>query len=333
MTINTNLEYKFRIIENNKIILEETPLIKNPLKEKEVHGSTIVSLISPGTELAVLKNASGQFKFPTGLGYACVFEVEEIGASVSNIKIGDRVFFSGAHKSKQTALEQDVVKLPKDLDSKIAVYARLMGVSMSTLTTTKARPPQTVVVTGLGLVGHLATQIFASCGYQVFGIDPSIEKRNLAEKVGLKNIYKDFSYLKENYKGKVSLVVECSGHEDAVKDACQIVRKGGEVVMVGVPWSKQSNLSAFDLLSLIFHNYVVLRSGWEWEVPKQNQDFVEGSLIGNYAGAISWLAENKINVSELAESKNPENPQQIYDDIINQKIKGLSCLIDWKNKL
>ena len=95
----TNLEYKFKVIENNTLIFEENPLIKNLLKEKEIRGSTIVSLISPGTELAVLKNVSGQFKFPASLGYACVFEVEEMGHAVSNIKIGDRVFFSGGHKS------------------------------------------------------------------------------------------------------------------------------------------------------------------------------------------------------------------------------------------
>ncbi|MSU75766.1 MAG: zinc-binding alcohol dehydrogenase [Candidatus Magasanikbacteria bacterium] len=323
-------EYRIKGIESNKLICEENPLNQSPLNETEIQGKTIVSLISPGTELAVLKNASGQFKFPMSLGYACVFEIEEIGSKVTTLNIGDRVFCSGNHKSKQVAPENGVVKLPLNLDPKIAVFARLMGVSMSTLTTTNARPPQAVVVTGLGLVGHLAAQIFSSCGYQVFGIDPSEEKRQLAEKVGLKNIYKDFYYVKENYKGKISLVVECSGHEDAINDACQVVRKGGEVVMVGVPWSKRSSLPAFDLLSLVFHNYVNLRSGWEWEVPKQNQDFIEGSLQNNYAGAIRWLVENKIKVQDLAETRSPENPQQIYDDIINQKIKGLSCLINWQ---
>lgn len=331
MLNQTNLEYKFKAIGSNQLIFEEAPFTKMELKEKEIRGATVVSLISPGTELAVLKNASGQFKFPLGLGYACVFKVEEVGAAVKDIKVGDIVFYSGGHKSRQSALEQDVVKLPSGLDPKIAVFARLMGVSMSTLTTTKARPPQTVVVTGLGLVGHLAAQIFTSCGYQVIGIDPSEEKRLLAEKVGLKNIFKDFAYVKENHKGKVSLVVECSGHEEAINEGCQVVCKGGEVVMVGVPWNKRSNLQAFDILNWVFHHYVVLRSGWEWEVPRQKQDFIEGSLQSNYAGAIRWLAENKIKVSELAETRTPENPQQIYDDIINQRIKGLSCIVDWQS--
>ena len=38
---------------------------------------------------------------------------------------------------------------------------------------------------------------------------------------------------------------------------------GGEVVLIGVPWVKRTDLSAFDLLHAVFHRYVYLRSGWE----------------------------------------------------------------------
>jgi threonine dehydrogenase-like Zn-dependent dehydrogenase len=330
MLLEEKIEYKVKVIANNQIVLDSELYVNPVLQNNQVRGRTLVSLISPGTELAVFKNSSGQFSFPTGLGYACVFQIEEIGSNVITLKVGDKVFFSGGHKSIQVANEQDVVKLPANLNPKVAVFARLMGVSMSTLITTTARPPQTVVVTGLGLVGHLAAQIFSACGYQVLAVDPSEEKRNIAQEAGLKNIYKDFTPILEQYKGKVSLVLECSGHEDAIRSACQVIRKKGEVVMVGVPWSKRSELPAFDLLHLVFHNYVVLRSGWEWEVPKQDQDFKEGSLHSNYEGAIRWLADNKINVNNLAETRAPKNPQQTYDEIINQKIKGLSCIFDWQ---
>lgn len=331
MLLETKMEYKVTVIANNQIVLEPEIYTHPLLQNNQVRGRTLVSLISPGTELAVLKNTSGQFSFPTGLGYACVFEIEEIGSNVVNLKVGDKVFYSGSHKSIQVANEQEVVKLPSHLDPKIAVFARLMGVSMSTLTTTTARPPQTVVVTGLGLVGHLAAQIFTACGYQVLAVDPSEEKRIITQAAGLKNIYQDFTPILENHKGKVSLVVECSGHEDAIRSACQVVRKKGEVVMVGVPWSKRSEFAAFDLLHLVFHNFVVLRSGWEWEIPKLDQDYKEGSLRSNYEGAMRWLADNKINVKNLAEIRSPKNPQQTYDDIINQKIQGLSCIFDWQS--
>ena len=38
------------------------------------------------------------------------------------------------------------------------------------------------------------------------------------------------------YAGEVELVIECSGHEQAAFDGCRIVRKRGEVVLVGAPW-------------------------------------------------------------------------------------------------
>src|SRR5947209_1491064 len=82
----------------------------------------------------------------------------------------------------ERAARERALPVPEGLAPEHAVFARLMGVSMSTLTTTRARPPAKVLVTGLGLVGHLAAKIFAACGYEVTACDPSPVRREFAER-------------------------------------------------------------------------------------------------------------------------------------------------------
>jgi NADPH:quinone reductase-like Zn-dependent oxidoreductase len=92
MLLEEKIEYKVKVIANNQIVLDSELYVNPVLQNNQVRGRTLVSLISPGTELAVFKNSSGQFSFPTGLGYACVFQIEEIGSNVITLKVGDKVF-------------------------------------------------------------------------------------------------------------------------------------------------------------------------------------------------------------------------------------------------
>ncbi len=107
-------------------------------------------------------------------------------------------------------------------------------------------------------------------------------------------------------------MVECSGHEQAVIDACQCVRKRGEVVMVGVPWQRKTDNFAFEVLHPVFHNYVLLRSGWEWELPTVPAEFRVNSIMGNLEAAVRWLAEGRITVEGLIQTCSPRDAQQAY---------------------
>jgi threonine dehydrogenase-like Zn-dependent dehydrogenase len=124
-------------------------------------------------------------------------------------------------------------------------------------------------------------------------------------------------------------VVECSGHEQAVLDAGRVVRKRGEVVLVGVPWRRRSELFAHELLDVLFHNYVVLRGGWEWELPRQPTDFLVNSIYGNFAGALKWLAQGRVRVDGLASKAAPADAQQAYQDLLHGRAPGLTYVFDW----
>lgn len=294
---------------------------------KDISGRTIVTLISPGTELAVYRGIFNNF--PCASGYAAIFEVESIGQEVKNINAGDKVFCMGSHRSFQVVNENDAVIVPENLSPANAVFARMMAISMTTLATTTARPPAKVLITGLGLIGHLAAKIFTHCGYRVFSCEPSALRREIAARQGIQNVFAAIPFNNPEIAGQVDLVIECSGNEQAVIDGCRITKRGAEIVLVGVPWKKQTDILAHELLRLVFHNYIVLRSGWEWAIPIHPTPFQKSSIFENLAGALQWLAEEKINVDGLATVSSPNKAQEIYQDLLLGRNEKLSTVFDW----
>ena len=298
-----------------------------PLGPHEISGQTLVSLISPGTELSW--GYTGD-KFPIGSGYAALFQVEAMGSEVTDVKVGDRGICLGNHRSDQRVERDRMVLVPEGLDPMQAVFARLMVVSMATLTTTTARPPGRVLVTGLGAVGHIAAQNFAGAGYEVWACDPDAGRREMALRAGIQTVVAKVPVEDQAWAGKIDLVVECSGHEGAVLDGCKVVRTGGEVVLLGVPWKRKSEVYAFDVLHAVFHRYAVLRSGWEWELPWNETDYRIGSTVGNITGAIRWLAEGRVKVAGIYVVLSPRECQRAYQELLTQKPGKLTTVLDWR---
>jgi len=296
------------------------------LGPNEVRGSTLCTLVSPGTEIAF--NYTGT-SFPSFPGYAAVFVAEEMGAEVKDVCAGDVCFCMGPHCSSQQVDGLDARPIPEELPPERAVLARLMGVSMTTLMTTDARPGDRVMVTGAGPVGFLAAHVFALSGYEVLVVEPNDARRQIAEQSGIKNVFPAVPAEDAAISGTVALVVECSGHEQAVLDACQVVRKRGELVLVGVPWRRQTDACAHELLSLVFHKYVVLRSGWEWELPHHSSDSSPHSIHSGFDAALRWLADGRINTDGLTTRADPSDAQNAYQDLLHRRAPGLFTVFDW----
>ena len=319
---------EFAVTFTNKETAEllQTQRPPEPLGADDVEGRTLASLISAGTEIEGAYRGS---RFPAHPGYAAIVEIEKAGANVKTHQPGERVFVSGNHRTWQRTAAAFACKVPDGLAPERAVLARLMGVSMSTLVTTTARPGDLVLITGLGLVGNLAAQVFQRCGYDVIAFDPVPARREAAKSSGLKRVLDALPHDNASIKGRVALHVECSGHEQSALDGCRLVKRRGEVVLVGVPWRRRTEMYGFDLLHAVFHNYVVLRSGWEWELPGQPADFRPRSIVENYEAALKWLAEGSIKTDGLVALRSPRDCQAAYQDLMNQRAERPGIVFDW----
>ncbi len=292
----------------------------------EIGGRALYSLISPGTELNQMYLAPA---FPTFPGYATVFVVEQVGAEVNNVRLGELRLGHGTHRSWQQVKAANTLALPPGLSPDIAPIVRLMAVTMTTLVTTRARPGDRVMVTGAGPVGHLGAQIFQLAGYDVSVVEPDSYRRDCLQQAGLEQIFPAVPVDDPAWRKTVDLVVECSGHERAALDACRIVRPTGEIVLVGAPWQRHTDVNVQELLRLVFFNYLTLRSGWEWELPHRPDHFAAHSLDRTYATAAQWLAAGRLYVDSFIEMVVPQDIQAVYQDLLHGRRKQLFTMIDW----
>lgn len=294
-------------------------------------GTSLFSLISPGTELE-----GGFFKDrdqAEETGYATVFRVDQVGEGAGDFMPGDIVFCSCAHQSYQHIPSKEAVYVPIELDPAQAVLARLMNIGMTALMTTQAKPGDHIIITGAGPVGLLAAMIFQRCGYNVMLSDPNEARLESARAAGIAHTSPIIPAHDSPWIGQTALVLECSGHEAATIDALRLIRKGGEVVLSGVPWKRNTEHYAHELLSLVFHKYAILRSGWEWELPVTPQDFRPHSFYGNIQTAMNWLPVGTDQFAPLIRKVSPRDVQQVYEGLAQRSIQELFVMFDWKEEV
>ena len=204
-----------------------------------------------------------------------------------------------------------------------------------------ARPDQ-VIICGAGPVGFLAAHLFSIAAFDVAVVEPDPLRRKQVESSGISQTFEAMPESDPDWNKRVSLVVDCSGHEGAVLDGCNIVRQLGEVVLVGVPWRKLTDIAAHDVLSAVFFNMVTLRSGWEWEVPILSRDFAWEELLEGYNNAphstfsgferaLKWLGMGRLNLDGLTHTASPKDPPALYAAIQERRIEEPFIVLDWSD--
>ncbi len=299
-----------------------------------VSARTLYTLISPGTELNIFlgeydRAGAGWGSFPATPGYAAVAEVEETGEEVDDLQAGDLIFCAGPHQGCQRVERRACLPVPEGLEPVKAPYARIMNVTFSTYSTTAVRPPETVMVVGLGLVGLLGAQLFRMAGYRVVGVEPVEARRRIAVEHGIETVLPAVPVDDPAWRGKVGLVLECSAHERAVVDATWCLRKGGEIVLVGVPMSAKTDALAHDAYKAVFRAVATMRSGTEWQVPRYPDGTGKPSIWGNMERALGFLASGAVNVNGLHTMADPADCQSAYEAVLEKRIDGLTVAFDW----
>ena len=314
-------------VEPKKLLIREEDFSEE-IGEEEIAGRTLYTMISAGTEINGFYLDVFNWGYPGRCGYTAVFEVEKKGSKVQGFEIGDRVFCMGRHQSYQRVNYKEAVKIPEKVSSEAALFIRMAGVSMATLSKTHIKSGEKLMVTGLGPVGLMAMFAYSNLGYEVIGVDPDENRRQTAQSKGFL-VFEKAPLEDAKYAKQIALALECSGNETAVLDCCNMVRVRGEVSIVGVPWKQYTDLSAFKVLNSVFYNYVNLYSGWEMDLPVSNSWCIHESMYHNYELVLQMIAAGKIDMSGLYVVKSYLEAQQAYDDIYNKVEKKVATILSW----
>lgn len=323
-----------------QVRLEEVDLADDPLGPSEIQIQTRVTLLSGGTEGAMFLGrpipgrSPRPFPYPTG--YANVGEVLAVGGTDAGFVPGDRVFTMIPHVSHaRLDLARGLcVKVPPDLPDEIAVFARLVSVPLTSLRTAAARIGDRAAVVGLGLVGNLGGQLLVAAGLATTGVDPLPTRRELARRCGLDQTIDptDEGQLRPVHR----LVLEASGTAKGAVTAITLAQRGGEVSLVGTPWTPDPEVSSREILEVIHVRYLTVRSGWEWQFPLADERdqpgaiHQPGSVPHNVEIAFTLLREGKVRVRELiSHHASPEDAQRFYEGAVDRKDEQLGVIFHW----
>jgi len=308
----------------------------------EIIAKAQYSLVSVGTELALYTGTHIGFTLPNPPfpmmpqrpGYAFVGEVIAVGDEVENIEAGAKVMMEAPHGTVAVmdSRSDRWVALPDKLDSATGTLVRMADIALTSLRVAPVQLGDPVVVYGLGLVGHLAAQLYRLNGaYPVIGIDLIPNRIEVAEANGIValnpnevDIQQEVFRLTNGVGPQV--IVEATGGPAVVSLALDLVAKGGKVALLG---SSRGRVE-FDVYSQVHRKGVQLVGAHEsvitidpatrrWTKPR------DLALLANLFADSSLKSQGLIY-----HTITPGELPGIYDILAENPQDYLGVLVDWQ---
>ena len=179
---------------------------------------------------------------PLPLGYCNVGKVIAVGKGVTEFSVGDSVASNGNHAEYVCVAKNLVAKVPDNVSDEEAAFTVIGSIGLEGVRLLSTQLGETIVVIGLGLIGLLAVQLLKANGCKVIGVDFDQQKVDLASKLGVKAINPQsgtnaVSFVEDFTSGVGAdgvLITASSKSDSVIHEACEMCRKRGKIVLVGV---------------------------------------------------------------------------------------------------
>ena len=177
---------------------------------------------------------------PLPLGYCNVGKV--LDGSDTGIAAGTRVVSNGNHAEVVRVPKNLVSIIPNNVDDETAAFTVIGAIALQGIRLVNPNIGESVVVTGLGLIGLMAVQILRANGCRVIGIDFDTAKCELAKEFGAEVVDlskgQDALVIADGFtrgRGVDAVLITASSKSNAVvHQAATMCRKRGRIVLVGV---------------------------------------------------------------------------------------------------
>src|SRR6188472_3646378 len=136
--------------------------------------------------LATYQKAMNRLDSYTPLGYSLCGVVVEVGRGADEFTVGQLVAAAGnehaLHAEHNWIPVNLCVPVPKGVSPEHAAFSTVGAIAMHGVRRAEVQLGDTACVIGLGLIGQLVVRLLIAAGVQVVGIDPVLERCQLAEK-------------------------------------------------------------------------------------------------------------------------------------------------------
>ncbi|HUY80121.1 MAG TPA: quinone oxidoreductase [Acidobacteriaceae bacterium] len=236
------------------MVLEEVP------KPEPKPGEVLVCVRASGVNFIDIYMREGRYQaaLPFINGQEGAGVVAEVGRGVTEFKPGDPVAWCGSPGSYAeyvAVAAETLVKVPKDLDLRVAAAVMLQGMTAHYLAHSayKLKAGDTALVhAAAGGVGLLLTQMAAQAGARVIATVSTKEKEKLARAAGAERVIRyteaDFEVETRRLTGGQGVdVVYDSVGKTTFEKSLKCLRRRGMLVLYG---GSSGAVAAFDLIEL-----------------------------------------------------------------------------------
>lgn len=276
---------------------------------------------------------------PLSMGYCNVGQV--LDGNDMGFEKGARVVSNGHHAEVIRAPKNLIANIPDEVDDETASFTILGAIAMQGIRLANPTVGETIVVTGLGLIGLLTIQILKANGCRVIGIDYDSLKCDLAKGFGAEivNLSKDQDpiLVANSYsrgRGVDAVIITASSKSnDVVHQAAKMCKKRGRIILVGVVGLELSRSDFYEkeLTFQVSCSYGPGRYDEDYENKGNDYPFgyVRWTEQRNFEAVLDLMAAGSINVKPLISHKFK------IDDAINAYKKldepsSLGIVLDYK---
>lgn len=253
-----------------------------------------------------VKNKLGK---PIAPGYCNVGTVVE--SSCTEFKPGDRVASNGKHAEMVCVPKNLCAKIPDSVSDEEAAFTVIAAIALQGIRLIKPTLGETIVVTGLGLIGLVAVQLLRANGCKVIGLDYDSSKLAIAEELGaipcdLGQQQDPIALANSRTRGKgvdAVLITASSTSNEPIHQAATMCRQRGRIVLVGVVGMEMSRADFYEK-ELSFQVSCSYGPGrYDASYEEQGQDYPYGLVRWteqrNFEAVLGMLADGQLSFSEL----------------------------------
>ncbi len=248
---------------------------------------------------------------PLPLGYCNVGQVVSAGSGVVGFEPGDRVASNGKHAGVVSVPVNLCARIPDSVSDEEAAFTVLAAIALQGIRLVAPTLGETVVVTGLGLIGLVTVQLLKAHGCRVLGLDFDPAKLELARKFGAEVVNvgagEDPIAAAHRYsrgRGVDAVIITASTKSnEPVHQAALMSRKRGRIVLVGVTGLELSRADFFEkeLTFQVSCSYGPGRYDANYEEKGQDYPFgfVRWTEQRNFEAVLDMMADGRLNVKPL----------------------------------
>ena len=329
-----------RVVWPDRAKVDVETFMLPPVGDDEILVATECTLISPGTERAFLlglPNAQG--RYPTRPGYSNVGRVVDIGKSVTDCEVGDRVASTQGHTSHFVTSPSRLLKITSaDVPAEEAVFFNLGAIALQGVRKARIELGEATLILGQGLIGLSAMQLSKLSGaLPLIAADLTDSRLEISKRVGADYTFNpedaDFAeQLGDATKGEgPAVVIEATGHPDAISTALDVAGRDARVVLLA---STRGETPSVNFYRDVHKKGLILYGAHNSIRPRQESSPNFWTLEEDSLLLLSLIAQKRFNVIPLISHRVPgEDAAKAYQLLMEWNPGLLGVVLKWNDNL